>query len=112
MAINHLLFYPPITFLVILGASILFSYLLSPLSFKGKKQDDESRKAYACGEDLSEHRVQVDYGQFYPFAFFFTILHVLALMVATMPIGTIDSFFIAILYLVGAITGLIVLFRR
>ena len=32
--------------------------------------------------------VQPDYGQFFPFAFFFTILHVVALMVATVPAGT------------------------
>ena len=96
MGTNHFLFYPPVAFLLILGVSVLFSRLLSALSFKGKEHNDEQGKAYACGEDISEHRVQVDYGQFFPFAFFFTILHVLALIVATMPIATIDSFFIAI----------------
>ena len=110
---SQAIFYPPVAFLIILGASMLFSALLSPLSFKSKKHEgDDSRKAYACGEDISEHRVQVDYGQFFPFAFFFTILHVLALMVATVPTETTDSFFIAALYIVGAIVGLIVLFRR
>lgn len=107
------IFFPPIAFLLIFGSCILFSYLLSRLSFRTKAEDrEESRKAYACGEDISEHRVQVDYGQFFPFAFFFTILHVLALMVATVPAETTRTFFIAVLYLVGAVTGLLILFRR
>jgi NADH-quinone oxidoreductase subunit A len=107
------LFFPPIAFLLVLALCLLLSALLSRLSFKSKGLDkEESRKAYACGEDISEHRVQVDYGQFFPFAFFFTILHVLALMVATVPAETIDSFFIAVVYILGAITGLLVLFRR
>ena len=44
--------------------------------------------------------------------YFFTILHVVALMVTTVPVGTIHSACIAVLYLVGAVTGLIILFRR
>lgn len=110
---EHWLFFPPVTFLIILLVVLLFSALLSRIAYRGKaEQDQEARKAYACGEDISEHRVQVDYGQFFPFAFFFTILHVLALMVATVPIETLGSFFIALIYIVGAITGLVVLFRR
>jgi len=42
-------------------------------------------KAYACGEDIPQTMVQPDYGQFFPFAFFFTILHVVALTVTTLP---------------------------
>ena len=108
---NWILF-PPVAFVITLGAMLLFSVLLSRLSCRPKGKNEESRKAYACGEDISEHRVQVDYGQFFPFAFFFTILHVLALMVATVPAETLDSFFIAVLYIIGGITGLVVLFRR
>jgi len=110
---SHWIFFPPIAFLVIFAVSIALSALLSRLSYKHKGQKEEgSRKAYACGEDISEHRVQVDYGQFFPFAFFFTILHVLALMVATVPTETPHSFFIAVIYLFGAMTGLVILFRR
>jgi len=110
---SNWMFLPPIAFLLILGTSIIFSAALSRLAFKNKAQQQEgSKKAYACGEDISEHRVQVDYGQFFPFAFFFTILHVVALMVATVPTETPNSFFIAVIYLVGALTGLMILFRR
>jgi len=104
---------PPASFLIVLGVAIVFCRIMSRLSphRKGSLGED-SRKAYACGEDLPEHRVQVNYGQFFPFAFFFTILHVVALIVATVPIETLNSFFIAIIYIAGAITGLVVLFRR
>jgi NADH-quinone oxidoreductase subunit A len=102
---------PPVAFLVIFTSTLILSGVLSLLSFKGKKSEGTG-KAYACGEEDLGHRPRVDYSQFFPFAFFFTILHVTALMVATIPAETIDSFFIAVLYMVGALTGLVVLFRR
>ena len=107
------LFAPPVTFLLIFVFLVSLSRILSHIAYKNKKgKEPSSTKAYACGEDTVEHRVQVDYSQFFAFAFFFTVLHVLALMVATVPAGTMDSFFIAVLYIVGAITGLAILFRR
>lgn len=110
---NNVLLLPPIAFVIVFAVFNILSYTLSRLSFKSKSEaGDDSRKAYACGEDVKEHRVQVDYRQFFTFAFFFTILHVLALIVATVPIETKDSFFIALLYIFGAIVGLLILFRR
>jgi NADH:ubiquinone oxidoreductase subunit 3 (subunit A) len=107
------IFFPPVVFIMILGVTLCLSGLLGRLSFKPSHTANAgSRKAYACGEDIPEHKVQVNYGQFFPFAFFFTILHVLALMVATVPIETMNSFFIAVIYIVGGLTGLIVLFSR
>jgi len=106
------LFLPPVAFLIILAVSILLSKILSLVSFKVKNKTEESRKAYACGEDIEQHGIQMDYSQFFPFAFFFTILHVVALMVATVPTEAAGSFFIAFIYIIGAITGLLILFRR
>jgi len=110
---DDVLLLPPIVFIIVFAALNAASYVFSRLSFKPKPgSSDESRKAYACGEDIKEHRVQVDYRQFFTFAFFFTILHVVALMVATVPTENMDSFFIALLYISGAIVGLMILFRR
>lgn len=109
----HPLFYPPVAFVIIMVFIMCISALLSRLAFRPWKQPQEgSSKAYACGEDIPEHRVQIDYGQFFSFAFFFTILHVLTLVIATVPIETTDSFFISVIYIAGAITGLFVLFRK
>lgn len=103
--------FPPVAFLIVLGSLLIFSRSLTLLAYRGKVSE-EARKAYACGEDVTGQRTRVDYSQFFPFAFFFTILHVIALMVTTIPTETIESFFIALLYLAGAATGLVVLFRR
>ena len=106
-------FFPPVAFIIVFGTVLFFSGLLTRLSFKASRNlKDGSRKAYACGENVPEGQVQVNYGQFFPFAFFFTILHVCALMVATVPIQTMNSFFIGVIYIIGAITGLVILFRR
>lgn len=58
------------------------------------------------------HRVRPDYSQFFPFAFFFTIMHVVALMVATIPGGAIKLYAIAVLYLIVAVSALFILFRK
>jgi hypothetical protein len=103
---------PPIAFLVLLGAIILLSALLTKLEFKPKNTPKGFTKAYASGEDIPSHMIQPDYSQFFPFAFYFTILHVVALMATTVPIGNVGTYAIAVVYIVGAIVGLFVLYRR
>jgi NADH-quinone oxidoreductase subunit A len=108
----NLLLSPPIAFVIMLGAVLLFAAALSKISFKPKERSADEAKAYACGEDIPTHLMQPDYSQFFPFAFFFTILHVVALMVTTIPVTTTGSFAIAVLYLAGALVSLVILFRR
>ncbi len=82
------------------------------LGFKRKGTRGALDKPYAGGETMAHNRVQVDYGQFFPFAFFFTILHVVTLVVATSPARTLESLAIALIYVLGALLGLFILFRR
>jgi NADH:ubiquinone oxidoreductase subunit 3 (subunit A) len=82
------------------------------LSFKRKGPRGALDKPYAGGEDVQKQRFQPDYSQFFPFAFFFTILHVVTLIVATAPARTIESFAIAVIYVLGAVLALFILFRR
>lgn len=103
---------PPIAFLILLVVIILLSFIFSRWAFREKPQSEESQNAYSCGEEFSEHLIQPDYSQFFPFAFFFTILHVVAMVVATVPTETIDIFAIAIIYIIGAIIGLLILLRK
>lgn len=103
---------PPVAFLIILATVTIMAALLSRLSLKQAKRSADQDKSYACGEDIQTHLMQPDYSQFFPFAFFFTVLHVVALMVSTVPVETMGSFAIAILYVVGAMAGLVILFRR
>lgn len=93
-------------------AMIALSALLSRISFKTNEDPTDIGKSYACGEDISDSRIQPDYSQFFPFAFFFTILHVMALIVTTAPVETTRIFSIAVIYIIGACTGLYILFRR
>ncbi|MFH1223891.1 MAG: hypothetical protein V1647_06085 [Pseudomonadota bacterium] len=108
---NYLLL-PPIVFFIILVVVSIQAYFMKKLAFQGKDEPGKN-KAYACGEDVSDHRVQPDYRQFFPFAFFFTIMHVVALVIATAPNpSSMSDVFVPALYVVCAIIGLLILFRR
>jgi NADH:ubiquinone oxidoreductase subunit 3 (subunit A) len=103
---------PPIAFLVVTLVALGFFYAASLLSFKRKGVRGSIAKPYAGGEEMTRNRFQPNYSQFFPFAFFFTILHVVALIVATSPARTLGSLGIAVLYVAGALLGLFILFRR
>ena len=103
---------PPIAFVVILAAVLGFSFLLSRLALTRKVRPAGLTKPYACGEDVRTDLVRPDYGQFFPFAFFFVLLHVLGLIVTTVPVETAASFYLVLGYVVCAIVGLLVLYRR
>jgi hypothetical protein len=66
-------------------------------------------KAYACGEDVSGNKVQPDYSEFFPFAFFFTIMHVTVLVLSTVPPNII---MLPVVYLITAAVSIFILFRR
>jgi NADH-quinone oxidoreductase subunit A len=109
---ENLLLTPPAVFIVVLAVILCLALALSRLAYKPKKQAAGFTKPYACGEDIVDNMIQPDYSQFFPFAFYFTILHVVALMVAAVPKGTIDTVLMAVIYISGAIIGLLVLYRR
>jgi NADH-quinone oxidoreductase subunit A len=102
---------PPVAFLVMLLAAIAVSFGFSRLAFKRKRRN-EGVKPYACGEDIPTHMIQPNYAQFLPFAFFFTILHVVVLTLATVPVLTSTAFVFAGLYILGAMLGLAVLYGK
>jgi NADH:ubiquinone oxidoreductase subunit 3 (subunit A) len=102
---------PPLAFLILLAAAAGLSFGLSRLSFK-KRTGNGGLAPYACGEDIPTHMIQPDYSQFLPFAMFFTVLHVVALMGATVAKADLTALVIAGIYLVGAFVGLTVLYRR
>lgn len=112
MSSVHLL--PPVAFLVVLGAVLLQSRVMDVFSVrpKGGPAPAGKRKPYASGEDVADHRAQPELGQFFHFAFFFTIVHVVALVVATVPRGSPAASALAAGFLVSAAIGLLVLFRR
>ncbi len=102
---------PPAAFLIILAVAVGFFGVLSRLALR-KGRTGAGAKPYACGEETPDQKVQPDYAQFFPFAFFFTILHVVALMTTTMQVGTVATLGIALIYVLGGFVGLSVLYRR
>ena len=103
---------PPVAFVIVLISMLLFSRLLSTISCRPATHGEGEEKSYACGEDVSTNMMQPDYSQFFPFAFFFTLLHVFTLIIATVPALTLGSLAIAVIYILAAVTGLVILFRR
>jgi len=99
---------PPVTFLIYLLLSMGISAAAKRVAARGTESYGKER-AYACGEDMADNQGQPDYSQFFKFAFFFTIMHVIALVVATDPGGlTITS----AVYLGVTVLALSMLLRR
>jgi len=104
---------PPVAFLVVLGSVWVQSRGMDWFAPKPTTRDDSGKFApWACGEDVKDHRAQPDYSPFFHFAFFFTVMHVLALIVATVPRGSIGAAGLAAGMIVTASVSLLVLFRR
>jgi NADH:ubiquinone oxidoreductase subunit 3 (subunit A) len=81
----EILFYPATTFLIMLAIIYLlylFAGTLGPKQTKTKYK----LKSYACGEDYPGGKLPQSYN-FFHVAFFFTILHVGVLLIATAPLG-------------------------
>jgi len=109
---RYILLSPPFAFLLMTVSIGVFARLSSRLSFRNAKPGRQLKKAYSCGEEFSGHLIQPDYSQFFPFAFFFTMLHVIALVIATVPVETVETFAVAVVYIIGAIIGLLILLGK
>jgi NADH:ubiquinone oxidoreductase subunit 3 (subunit A) len=77
------LFYPIGTFLIVLLIVYMFYLIAGTLGPKHTKAQYKL-KSYACGEDYPGGRLPQSYN-FFHVAFFFTVLHVGALVIATAP---------------------------
>ncbi|MCM8759200.1 MAG: hypothetical protein NC906_05455 [Candidatus Omnitrophica bacterium] len=77
---------PPIAFLIM---SLFFSvlYILAGKFALTTKRSKEKVSTYACGENIPGFKFQFGYNLFFVFALFFTIMHVAALIFATLPSG-------------------------
>jgi len=109
MKAAEFILFPPVAFMIFLGVGGLIQLCGSWLAAKGKKSVGKKTQ-YACGEDVPAQRVQPDYSDFFPFALFFSIIHVTALIMATLPSGNIAL--IGILYLAGVAISLYTLMTR
>ncbi|MBU0952317.1 MAG: hypothetical protein KKH91_05790 [Elusimicrobia bacterium] len=65
---------------------------------------------YACGEDINSIKIPFGYELFFLFAIFFTIMHVTALVIATLPKGPVVYF--GIFYLVMIFISVLTLLTK
>jgi NADH-quinone oxidoreductase subunit A len=89
-----ILLFPPVTFAVSLLFVMGLSLALSPLSAKPARVAGSAKhKPYGCGEDVPADQAKAvpDYQSFFPFAIFFTLLHVAGLMLATWSFNPISA---------------------
>ncbi len=75
---------PPVAFLVVVCLLTILYVAAGRISASGRKSK-EKFSTYACGEDIPGFKFQFGYDLFFIFGLFFTIIHVTALVVATLP---------------------------
>jgi NADH-quinone oxidoreductase subunit A len=100
---------PPVAFVLYLLVVFLI-YLLGKRMAPKLNKVGGKLTTYACGEDIPGVKVQFGYRLFFFIALFFTIMHVAALMIATVPSGKIVLF--AILYLAVIFLSIMALVTR
>jgi len=100
---------PPVAFLVFLLIGYLVYVLGGRLAPKLKKEGGKL-STYACGEDIPGVKLQFGYRMFFFIALFFTMMHVAALVIATIPGGKIVFF--GIIYLLMIFLSIMALITR
>ncbi|MEO0108283.1 MAG: hypothetical protein ABIK62_03825 [candidate division WOR-3 bacterium] len=79
---------PPIVFLVGLALGALI-YVLGRAMAPRPGPTPGKFAPYACGEDVPMQKAQISYRLFFSLAVFFTVMHVAALVVTTVPGGSV-----------------------
>ena len=91
---------PPVIFIFFMLAGWLLLAGANRIAAKG--EDNQGKHMhYSCGEDLDVPNFNLNYHQFFRLALLFGILHIVALVIATIPAGS-DIRFLPVLYLVSA----------
>jgi NADH-quinone oxidoreductase subunit A len=92
----ELLLSPPLAFLFFLAVFYLIYFLAGKMAPKLNAVGGKL-KTYHCGEDIPGGKPQFGYKLFFFIALFFTMMHVAALVVATLPSG--PTAFLGLFYL-------------
>lgn len=112
MSMESIILSPPLAFAILFAVLGLLAWLTARLlAARPAAVKAGTLKAYACGEDVADHRARPEYSQFFPFAFFFTIMHVIALVVATVPAENFAVLGMALLFVTASTVGLLILYR-
>ena len=105
----NMLLSPPFGFIIALISIIIFGALIKNFETKVKRDDDAS-KTYACGEDFPSQKLNPSYEEFFPWAIFFTVLHIAALILMTLAVTSHIPFMVPLVYTVVVLIILTILF--
>ncbi len=99
---------PPLLFIFFFAIFALSSRWLSRYANK-TPLSQRALDAYACGQRDVENYVNPDYSQFFQYAFVFTVVHVMILVVGTAPA---EARLFPILYIVTGMLTILLVFKR
>jgi NADH:ubiquinone oxidoreductase subunit 3 (subunit A) len=112
MRINIITFIgsPPIMFIIFMLTGWLLLAGGKKIAAKGEDSPGKHMH-YSCGEDLDVPSFSLNYHQFFRLALLFGILHMVALLIATIPYDS-DTQFLPVIYLVSAGIGMFILLEH
>lgn len=110
MAAKDILLSPPVAGSVFLALVYGLYRLGGMMAAKGEEQPGK-HLPYACGEDLLPPEAQLTYHVFFQLALMFSLLHLAALVVSTLPPDG-SSHRMALIYLAGIGVSMLVLTRE
>ena len=83
---------PPVVFVISLLFALFLAALVTPLAAAPARQPGSAKhNPYGCGEEVPGVKAEPDYQGFFPFAIFFTLLHVAGLMLATWSFNPVSA---------------------
>jgi len=106
--LEGIIFSPPVLFIIFGVLFIVGSKLLSRYAHEGSN-GEHKMDPYACGQRDVRNYINPDYSQYFPMAFFFTIMHVLVLVVATAPY---DAPVLPVVYIGAGVLAMVIIFKR
>ncbi|MFA5645662.1 MAG: hypothetical protein WDA18_04820 [Candidatus Ratteibacteria bacterium] len=109
MNVWNILLAPPAAFIIFFAIFYSIYRIAGTLAPVGKDSAGKTT-SYACGEDIPGFKMKFGYKQYFFMALFFTMMHVAALVVATVPKGPITYF--GLLYLGMIFFSVIALITR
>ena len=110
MDFNFFLILPPVVFIIVVVFMMALSWITGKLAYKSADTPNGKVKAYACGEDVKDHRLKPDYADFFPVAFFFTIMHVITLVIAATPYNVKDCMALILFFIATAYLSVLIIF--
>jgi len=103
-------FSPPILFAIFIFLGALMLGVGKLISAKGT-ENPAKYIHYSCGEDLETPHLELNYHAFFRLALLFGILHIVALVISTIPAKS-DTRILSVTYVFGAVVSILILLER